>query len=455
MLNIVLNKISNQKLSLKNLKVILKRFLIIGLFLIGSVSIHGQTNIKTMFYNLLNYSTSTISQNKTIHLKTILDDVQPDLFMVCELVNSTASDYLFTNAVAASNPDFEKATFQVSQSPATGLQQMVYYNKKKLILENSSIVTTGTRDINHYTFKINTVNIATNPIRLEVYVTHLKASSGSTNRQKRLNSVTDFVNDLANLDANSFVVFSGDFNLYTSNEEAYIKLLDTNNAIIMVDPIDRPTPTFPNDGTDYFDPNNYNSTYFWNNTTFKDIHTQSTRTYTSENNVQDQSGATGGMDDRFDFIMMSKNFTTSSNLFYVNNSYKSVGNNGNCYNSYVANSNCTGSWSQNTRNALHEFSDHLPVIMEIETPENTLSLPNYYQPITVIGNTIVHEKLRVKFNNLKEKTLVIYNQLGQEVKRIFKNINTQNSVIDVQNFSTGIYYIKTQQQTVPLKFVKK
>jgi len=429
--------------------------IVIFFMLIFSLTSNGQTRIKTMFYNLLNYSTSNISETKTSYLKTILDDVQPDLFMVCELVNLPASNYLFENAIVTSNADFDKATFEYSQSNATGLQQMVYYNKKKLILINSQLITTGVRDINHYTFKINTVNVATNPIKLEVYVTHLKASTGTTNRQKRLSSIQNFVSSLNNIPSDSFVIFSGDFNLYTSNEEAYIKLLDTNNPIVMVDPIDRPCPAFPNDGTDYFDSNNYNATYFWNNSTFKDIHTQATRTYTSENNVIDQSGATGGLDDRFDFIMMSKNFTTSSNLYYVNDSYKAVGNNGNCYNTYIANPNCSGTWSQNTRDALHQFSDHLPVVMEIETPENTLSTTAIYQPISFLNGNLIRTSLRLKLapsTNLNN--FAIYNQLGQVVKRISINKRQENIRIDVQDLSKGIYYLKANQLSNPLKFIK-
>ena len=44
-----------------------------------------------------------------------------------------------------------------------------------------------------------------------------------------------------------------------------------------------------------------------------DIHTQSTRT--SNSGLIDDSGS--GLDDRFDFIMMSENFNTSSDLYYI------------------------------------------------------------------------------------------------------------------------------------------
>ncbi len=415
------------------------------LILVCSLNLKGQTRIKTMFYNLLNYTSDTESQNRTPHLKTILDVVSPDIFLVCELKNLSGSDYLFNNAILPHNNHFTKATFVNAQSGGD-LQQMVYYNSDKLILENSNIIPTSTRDINHYTFKINTVNAATNPIKVEVFVTHLKASRGSANRQKRLESVEEFIRELERIPANSYVLFAGDFNFYTSNEPGFLKIIDTNNDIIITDPINRLCPSFPNNGNDYYDAD-YDSTYFWNNQSFKDIHTQSTRTSAGSD------GAGGGMDDRFDFIMMSKNFTTSSDLFYINGSYKSIGNNGNCYNSYVSNSNCSGAFSQNLRTAIYNFSDHLPVVMEIETPENTLSTNNILNPISFISKNVILENIQIKINSsITINTIKVYNQLGQKVKEI-ATTNKKRIDINISGFTKGVYYLKADSFK-PIKFIK-
>ena len=140
-------------------------FLILNLFI--SVSF-GQTRIKAMMYNILNYSNSEISRNKTPFLSTILEEVRPDLFMVCELVDEIGSNYLFDNAIIPYNENFQKAPFEENQSGNSDLQQMVYYNTKKLILEETRVITADTRDINKYTFKINTENASTHPIIFEV-----------------------------------------------------------------------------------------------------------------------------------------------------------------------------------------------------------------------------------------------------------------------------------------------
>jgi endonuclease/exonuclease/phosphatase family metal-dependent hydrolase len=421
-------------------------FLILNLLV--SVSF-GQTRIKAMMYNVLNYSNSEVSRNKTPFLSTILDEVKPDLFMVCEMIDEIGSNYLFENAIIPFNENFQKAPFEENQSGNSDLQQMVYYNTKKLILEETRVITADTRDINKYTFKINTENASTHPILLEVFVTHLKASTGYSNRQRRLNSIQSFVSFTNNISNESHVLFAGDFNFYTSNEEGYQYLIDDSNPIVIIDPIDRPAPDFPDNGVNYYE--NYDSTYFWNNSTFADVHSQSTRT--SNSGLIDDSGATGGLDDRFDFIMMSENFNTSSELYYIQDSYQTIGNNGNCYNSYINNVNCSGEFSQTLREALIEFSDHLPVVMEIETPENTLST-SLLEEINFIGSNVTEDYLKITTTENID-SFKIYSSTGQLIKVIFTEKTGNNSInIDVKHFSKGIYYLSHQKLRKPLKFIK-
>ena len=416
---------------------------------------YGQTRIKAMMYNILNYSDSEVSQNKTPFLSTILNEVNPDLLMVCEVVDEIGSDYLFENAIIPFNEDFEKAPFEENQSGSNSLQQMVYYNSKKLILEESRVITADTRDINQYTFKINTENAESNPIRMEVFVTHLKASSGENNRDKRLTSIQSFVSYTNTIANDSYVLFAGDFNFYTSNEEGYQYLIDDRNPIIMIDPIDRPATPFPEDPNiaDPFEYYNSSSIYFWRNNSFADIHTQSTRT--SNSGLIDDSGSTGGLDDRFDFIMMSENFNTSSDLFYVNDSYQEIGNNGNCYNSFLSNTNCSGTYSQTLRNALIEFSDHLPVVMEIETPENTLST-EVVSTIKFVESNSTQDYLNIFLtDNLDKNNIKIHTTNGQLIQvKTQANTSDNSLMIDVRHLSKGIYYLSHQKLKSPLKFIK-
>lgn len=415
------------------------------LFVCFASIINAQTNIKAMFYNTLNYDSNIESRERTPYLKAILEDIQPDIFMICELKNEIASNYLFENAVLPFNGNFSKAEFKPSESPATSLLQMIYYNSNKLELEYNEVIPTGIRDINHYTFIIKSENSTDEITRIEVFVTHLKASRGNDNMQKRLASVENFTRELDRLAEDSFVLFAGDFNFYTSNETGFQKIIDENNSIQLIDPINRLCPTFPENGIDYFDEDNYDSTYFWNNESFVDIHSQSTR-----NSQLNGDGSGGGMDDRFDFIMMSKNFTTSSILSYKTGSYQTIGNNSNCYNSFVSNSTCKGEFSQELRNALYFFSDHLPITMEMEFEASALNTNNN-KILNFVDTNIAQNNIEIHLSD-KVNQILIYNQLGQIVFDL-KNVNSKTLKIDTESLANGIYYIKVGNYKIQ-KFIK-
>ncbi len=415
--------------------------------LLQTISSTSQDNVKLMFYNLLHYPTTMPS--RISNLEIILDDYQPDIFMVCELENSVGSANIL-NAIQTNDNRYLAVTYQDNQSTTSALQQMVYFNSHKMTLTNEQIHSTQIRDINHYTFLLSTPDSNVNPQYLEVFVTHLKAGSQNmgapTNGQKRELMVDEFVTALNNIPTNHYVIFSGDFNLYTSAEPAYQKIIDPNNNIVMVDPINR-----PGDWNDYA-----------NRYVFQDIFTQSTFAYDSSlpgfGNDHIGDGSSGGIDDRFDFIMMSDNLNnTTAGLHYKTGTYAAYGNNGSCYNKSVNDPTCTGTYSQSIRNALFNFSDHMPIIMEIETNQTlTTASKNFENVFKFYTSNIVENEIGIEIpnSNFINETIYIYNLLGKLV--IKKQLNEKNQVlINVTNLTNGIYYITSSNTTTPLKFIKK
>lgn len=401
-------------------------------------AIFGQTIIKTMFYNLLNYPTAP-PENRNLILKEILNIYEPDIFMVCELENSISADNILTYSLNDIDKNYSKAQFITNQSDTSvnsSLQQLIYFNTDFLILDSQTTILTNIRDINHYTFILKTDNYLTNPTYLHTFVTHLKASQGGINESLRLQMVNEFISELNNLPSNSYVIFAGDFNFYTSSEDGYQQLLNSNNAITLKDPL-----------------NLNNTLQSWhNNNNWSNIHTQSTRISTSGFNG---FGASGGLDDRFDFILLSENIMNNSNINYVTNSYKSFGNNGNCFNSRIDNSNCNGGFNQTLRNNLYQMSDHLPVVLELETNQ-TLSLPNSLINAKLIsfmnGNIIKDNLFLLTDKNLFDSKLDVYNSLGQILYSII--LTSSELRIDTSSFPRGIYYIKNKKLKTPLKFLK-
>lgn len=402
--------------------------------MIVSLSINAQETIKTMVYNLLEFP-SAFPPNREEILRDIIDEYEPDIFMVCELENETGANLILNTSLNDEGNNYIMAPFEPSQSGDPDHQQLVFYRKGMFTLEASEVLPTPVRDINHYTLKLSTADQQTDPVLFEVFVTHLKSSTGTANKQLRLEMVQQFTNRLETLDPNSFVLFAGDFNLYTATEPAYIELLDPTNAIVMVDPIDRPGS--------------------WNNNiNFQDIHSQSTRISSGPFGA----GAGGGLDDRFDFITVSENMLSDPKLKYLDDTYKSFGNNGNCFDNSINSPDCFGDFSQALRENLYNMSDHLPIVMNLETNKQIVLSNDDFSLASPIEleNTLVTEKLNIRLNsNLSEKfSFEVYNVLGQKLLE-YTSENSDYISIDASQLTSGIYYLKTNLPTSQtFKFLK-
>lgn len=403
----------------------------------------AQETFKAMFYNLLDFPIQEPA-SRIQHLDFILSDYQPDIFMVCELNNIDGANSIL-NTLQNINSNFSMANFVLNTSDDTignenNFQNLIYYDGSKFILESQDVITTLFRDFNRYTIKLNTIEQTTSPIYLEIFVCHLKASDGFDNENLRLQMVNDLQsylnNPLNNLDGNSYVLLAGDFNVYSSSEPAFQELIDNTNPITFSDPANRL--------------GNWHT-----NVSYLDVFTQSTRTSSG------LGGATGGFDDRFDFIMTSENMLSNSDLFYVSDSYEIYGNNNNasCFNQEINSSSCSGAtFSFDIRNALYNFSDHLPVTIQLGTSQ-TLGLDDYTSDnlISFLDGNVIRTKLNLKvnFGLISSRYLNIYNTLGQKVKTI--TIDSSGLISeDITVLASGVYFLflDNYKTTKPLKFIK-
>ncbi len=394
--------------------------------------VNAQQPINVMFYNVLEFPLSSPG-GRDVVLKNILNEYNPDIFMVCELQTEAGADMILNTSLNDEGDNFERADFVINQSSTSNLQQLIFYRSSMFLLESQEIITTPVRDINKYVLKLNTTDQQTDPVYLYAYVTHLKSSQGTDNENLRLAMVNEFTADLATIPPNSFVLFAGDFNLYTSTEPAYQELLDVTNEIIMKDPIDMPGS-------------------WHNNDTFQAIHTQSTRVNAGS------AGAGGGLDDRFDFITISGNLETSTTLYYVTDSYKAFGNNGNCYNNDISSPDCSGEYSQTLRDRLYSMSDHLPVALQLETTkEFVLSTPQFSTKNTIfIQKNPVDDDLIISSNQVGFQTVTLFNMMGQVVKKVIRKDMVNIVTIDVSGLSSGMYFVQINKtENKPLKFIKK
>ncbi len=389
--------------------------------------IEAQTQLKLMSYNLLGYPSATGTDRKD-ELRYILNSYQPDIFMACEIEDETGADEILNYCLGTQY--YDSSYFTYNHSGSYPLQQMMYFNKHKFELVNETYLVTYIRDINHYTLKLKAENPA-DALYLDIYVSHLKAGNYNGDPQTREDMVNVLINDLSNIPAGHFVILAGDFNLYNANEAAYQRLINPNNAIVFHDPVNRPGS-------------------WHNNINFKDIHTQSTHA------VSENDFVGGGLDDRFDFIMLSSNLMNSPVLHYVTNSYAVYGNNGTCFNKAINSSYCQGStYDLSLRQHLYNMSDHLPVVLSLETPvalgvDDLEATSEFY----LSEGNLIHDEMHILAGEKQDINVMIYNTAGQLViqQRHYITGNTLN----ISGLASGVYFM--QLQTVKnqqlIKFVK-
>lgn len=328
-------------------------FLFVALMFFN-ISLVSQDDVRVMQYNLLYYGAETSwcncynnsVEDKNEYIRTILDAAQPDILTVCEFGN----DYKLIKSFLDENLNINGVNSWKSSSiinkAGSDIINCIFYDSEKLSLKRHSAVETVLRDIDVYELYFNTKDlIKGDTVDLICVVAHLKAGGGDENRKKRLSMADSAMSYINENYKNENVLFMGDFNFYTSAESAYRLITDRY--------------TYPD--SYFIDPLYKNGVGKWNNNEyFKKYHTQST------NSKGGGCATSGGLDDRFDFILMSENISEGSDkLQYVPNSYHAFGNDGKHFKMSI-NEAENKAVSKEVADALYHSSDHLPIIMELK-----------------------------------------------------------------------------------------
>ena len=314
----------------------------------------AQDTLTVMQYNLLQYGnyqsgfaecfeTNNNTQRKDECIRTLVDYVMPDIFTVCEfgatqaLLNDFLRHNLNINGVNYWQSD------NIINYAGSNIINHIFYDSRKMGLKKHVALRTNPRDTDVYELYLKTPGLAAgDTIKLICIVAHPKAGQGYEASRRALMQITmDYLNQHYSHD-NALIM--GDFNMYGASESGYRLLTQTysNPDVLFIDPM---APTGVGEWT--------------NNSLFAAYHTQSTRSYS------DECFSSGGLDDRFDFILMADEIKFSYNhLRYVNNSYKAVGNDGRHFNQSV-DQGYNSAVPATVAEALYDASDHLPVTMKI------------------------------------------------------------------------------------------
>jgi len=352
------------------------RYCFISFFFIFNSVLFGQSNHTFLTYNLLNYEDEDDREDDYI---TVIEYVEPDIIIAQEVVGNSGYNHFQADVLDILAPsEWSGATF-INQSASIDIA--LFYRHDEFSFISTSLIntaqSTGTRDVVEWVMEHNDSGVQFN-----IYGVHFKASSGETNAQQRLAEATALREYLDDLPAGSHFMVVGDFNIYSNSsasEPAFEMLTgeggDDDGRLF--DPIDR-------------------IGYWHNNSSFADVHTQSPR-----------SGSYGGMDDRFDWIFVSESVLGETfEINYIDETYWAVGNDGNHFNQAINDGNNT-SVNDAVADALHDASDHLPVMATFAFPDGDPSPNNIVITEVMVNPAAVSDSYGEWFEIYNNDTIAI------------------------------------------------
>ncbi len=399
-------------------------------FVLNVFLLKGQDTLTIVQYNLLNYgnytSYCTTGNNnindKDNYLKEIINYLQPDIFSVNEISKSEAiHQHLLDMVLNTGGVNYYRKADFLSVANSY-LVNMLYYNGNKLVLHSHYIAQSYVRDVDVYKLYYRSNDLPQGDTAFVIcVVAHLKAGSDDeVKREVMAENTMDYLNDLNDVDN---YLMMGDFNVYTSTEPAYQQFINYSNPDLRFnDPLNKP--------------GNWNNNY-----TYRYVHTQSTHA------TSNGCASSGGMDDRFDFILISNSIKYGTKeVQYVNNSYWAVGQDGRHFNSSINASPTNNSVPSNVLNALANNSDHLPVTLKLMLNKtlDIYEINGLFEDIILVSPA--GNKLDLKLWSEEQSALEIhiYNVLGELMmaEKTFLNRGENHIVYSIEFLSPGMYILR-------------
>ncbi len=407
--------------------------IILWILLLGFVSANAQDTLSVLQYNLLNYGnyTSYCTSNnnkyttKDNYIKTIIHYIKPDIFSVNEISGSKSiHSHLLNEALNTDGIDYFSMAPSISD-PDEYLVNMLYYNHNKLGLAGHQIAQSYVRDVDVYKLYYKSTSLAVGDTTfLYCVVAHLKAGSDYGNQRTVMARNT--MNYIGSHHPDENYLLMGDFNLYSDREGAFQQFVDNSNVSIR-----------------FHDPAKMIGDWH-NNADFSMVHSQST--HTSSNGC----ASTGGMDDRFDFILISNNIKNNiKKVAYLDGSYRVVGKDGKHFNRALTDSPQSTSVPASVLNALYNNSDHLPVNLKLLV-NGPVGVPQYAQSafdrIEFI-NPVKGNELNIRLQLLSDTRVKIelYSLLGKRMLRFTRSSLRKGDnqfSINVSDLPRGMYVIR-------------
>lgn len=399
-------------------------------FFLAFYCLSAQDTLRVMHYNLLDYGNASnfcnnnnnSTDQKDAWLRSIIGYSKPDIFTVNELSEVSTYHTRILNEVMNQTG---YALFEMASSPnhaGSYIVNQLYYNSEKLALHSQVVAQDSIRDIDVYSlYSLNEGLQYGDTVFIHCIVAHLKSGDSYNDEQKRKAMTENALEYLEQYGRSGNYLFMGDFNVYEADDEAF-QLMIAND-----DPVFR-----------FYDP--VDALGDWNNNiAFRQVHTQCTRIY------QTGCGAYGGMDDRFDFILVNEVIKDHADrVHYLDDTYRALGQDGNRLNGSIVDPPNT-SLPAYVLDALFHMSDHLPVVMDVVVDASLGISDIRYRISDVRYQNPVKDKLNLRFgaSDHGTATLRIISASGKLVYQEQRSFAGGTTVsIPTSHLTSGIYFLR-------------
>lgn len=399
------------------------KLLLLFILTFGFLWVQSQSEtIKVMSYNLLNFSDD--DGNRVPYLKTTMDSYMPDLLLVNELISEEGGLLILDSAL---NQNYSFAPFINGPDSDNGL----FYRNDKFTFQQVTPINTDLRDFNMY--ELYYLDSAGNDT---VFVTcisaHLKAGSSLSNEAQRTEETQVLMTYLNQLNDPTNIILGGDFNFYNSGEGGFQNIVNFNGYSLN-DPLGNET----------------NDIDWHSNWNYAHMHTQSTRI------SMFGGGANGGLDDRFDFLFVSDDLLNGGHkMRLISESYQAYGNDGNHLNDAINDLPLSNGFTQEEMDALHFFSDHLPIAASFEMFPDNVSISEIEDEFRfdffIDGNQL---NIALESNQELTASIHIYDIQGRSVLTDTLSIKKGTTFQSFPFHFVGMYFIQIPELGISNKFL--
>lgn len=332
-------------------------------------------HLKVIYYNVLNFPNPSNNNSlgkdsiRHVYFRNIIEAQDADIIVMQEVKELFGIQNLV--AELNSNGSLGKTYAHSNDLYRYGaLGNMIIYNDDRInLVSHTEVPRTNTqsssggnsfiapRANSRFIVDIFSIACPSEHLRLELYSGHFKGSNDGessttiSDRDRRNLAALDLMAFIDTIPISRNIIMGGDFNFYADNvndgsfsEPGYVTLTNSSYNHQFTDPLDG---------------------WIRNSSTQVEKYTQSTRLSLSEFG---NGGSSGGLDDRFDFIVFNQAIDQGTNeVTYVENSFGTIAS------SYLLNSEALDG-SHPLKEQVHKMSDHYPVELELELTFSSCNL---------------------------------------------------------------------------------